>query len=431
MLSYLAFLSYFIVHLLISEAKILATCTTLFTPSSSAQEMLATACNSAVDYLFYLPENTTKATLNKLALSKLNSSQLAILPTSCQESVKKLVCSMIYRKCPPGIDLTKLATYNYNIYSDVGITNVPLPFQRPCSSVCTNVEKKCLGVLKLFNTDQNCSSRFQYAPPVPQAFNPMQFDSSNNGSICNPMSAKVIVQSTREPYLQAKTPTGACYGIISEVYVPPAQLVNPALAPMQRPFLVQSLIEQQLTKDLFSRLPVWLSTECNSALRTYFCSSTLMRPEIQIIGKVFEANNLPLLMVRNILSARGVNSSFLDHKFYLPSYPHQSVCENYHKQCSSFISSAGIAALVPNCSSRVSPGSSIMKYPKDAQTITKLTLNGLDVPFKTRPNYLNSSTLYQPLSFKTNCPHGFVVPDNKEDEDVIWIPGSGCAMSCR
>jgi hypothetical protein len=246
------------------------------------------------------------------------------------------------------------------------------------------------------------------------------------------MSKDFSVQSTMEPYLKSNDPSGACYGVVSKVYLPPAQLVNPLLAPMQSPFVVQTLIEQKLQSDLFSNLPVWLSRECEIALRKFFCGTSLMQPELQNIGQVFQANGIPIAAAKMSLPMLGINKSFVDHSFYLPSYPHRKVCENYQTQCASFIQASGLAALIPNCTKHVSSGSSILMYPEKGQTIVQLPLPSLSkvIQFTTQPN-VNASDPQHAFLFQTNCPPGFVVPDNKDDKDVIWIPGSGCALSCR
>ena len=99
-----------------------------------------------------------------------------------------------------------------------------------------------------------------------------QFDSVNNGHICSAMTANATVQGTKEPYLNASNPKGACYGIVTDVFSPPSSAISSLLAPLQKPYVIQSIIEQQLSSQI-SALPVWVSATCHLAIRKYFCGS--------------------------------------------------------------------------------------------------------------------------------------------------------------
>jgi hypothetical protein len=175
----------------------------------------------AVDYAFFLPSGLTLDYYESLARTKLSNPQLNILPPKCKASIKKAICSNIYLKCPSSINLSSNKTWNYNIFSDIG-QKYPVPYQRPCLSVCTNTNSNCLGLLNIFNLGLNCLSRHDYSnglytKNVSTTF-PYTYDQSNNNSICNNMPAVVSVADTFEPYVYAEK--GACSGIITSLYVP-------------------------------------------------------------------------------------------------------------------------------------------------------------------------------------------------------------------
>jgi hypothetical protein len=105
--------------------------------ATSVADGLNLACLGVVDYDFYLPNNFTSSALNTIAKTQLADSRLAILPSTCQVALKKLVCSNIYLKCSPNVvltDTTRFTGWNFDIYADVGKA-YPLPFQRPSKQV--------------------------------------------------------------------------------------------------------------------------------------------------------------------------------------------------------------------------------------------------------------------------------------------------------
>ena len=70
------------------------------------------ACAYAVDYLFYLPQNKSQADLNNEAKALLDKPILSIIPAICQAHYKKLMCSMVYRKCHTNVNLNGKINYN-------------------------------------------------------------------------------------------------------------------------------------------------------------------------------------------------------------------------------------------------------------------------------------------------------------------------------
>ena len=339
--------------------------------------------------------------------------------------------------------------WDFNIYHDilseltalhslhptvVKSPNISLPFQRPCRSVCDNVNAACLGILELIGLPQNCSTRMDYsrgtlAAPIYEAFPtlplPFKYDASNDIHKCNSMEADVLVASSNEMYLKADDPSGACYGITTELYVPPANSLSSAFAPMQGPYVVQSMLEMQLSSSL-NNLPVFLSSECHLAIKKYFCSSYMLSPSQQSIAKAFETS-LPEALLSTLFASGELHADFFSYSATLPSYPHHAVCQEYASACADFITLSKVPQLMAQCDIVID---NIQRYPSANQTVETLPISvgGVSaiVNFQTPPNTLQHVT----VDFTTLCPDGYVVPD-KYDKRTIWIPGSGCALSCR
>ena len=408
-------------------------CLTL--PSYSNIIPISSVCSGVIDYPFYLPNGFSLAYLNDQAKLKLNDDRLSILPSTCQMDIKKLVCSSIYLKCLPNINLQDSTTWNYHIYSDVGLSTIGLPFQRHCMSVCLYTTSSCFGLLKLMGLDVNCQSKFAYVPSVPLL--PYQFDQSQNNLYCNAMNNTYYkIAGTVEPYI--KSPIyggnghGACSGIVDRLFVPPGPSVSDEFAPMQPSYAMQSVVEAQLS-TVFSRLPRWLSPTCRYSLKKYFCSSYMLKPQIQLISSILLSQGLPLSVLKAVLGSNGVNtSSFLAYSFYLPSYPdNQLVCESYASSCSAFIATSGIAILVPDCNSSVT-NTTIKKFPSSTQTIVSLSLiPGSIVKFRTDPNQLLDAENTE--GYIPSCPIGYQIPDSNAvtDPSTVIFPGSLCCVQCQ
>jgi len=299
-----------------------------------------------------------------------------------------------------------------------------------------------------------------------------RYDPSNNASRCNAMQSRVTVASTKEAYLYSSNPIGACFSIVRDLYVPPGPLVSKQLfAPLQSPFVVQSYIELEL-QYVFKQLPSWLGVDCYNSLKRYitfgvnicktlrvcvregetfllvyllavaelyhdyhryFCGSYMLKPTKQNMKSVFLSNGVSLSLVES-LSALGVNvSALLSYSFYLPAYPSHSVCVDYATKCAAFIASAGVSALIPNCSSAVSGSSSsslmqpptVKLYPTDGTSQAILvaalsiptgvgTYDTLPLVFKTFANNMSDASINE-NGYQTLCPTGFVVPEHPRD----------------
>jgi hypothetical protein len=122
---------------------------------------LRLACAGVVSYSFYVPSGESLDTLNREALKQLNNSNLSILPTSCQSSVRKVVCGNIYLKCVDDVDLANKSTWQKDIFADVG-EEVSLPFNRPCKRSCVQMHSMCFGILSLIGVDLSCDEKYDY-----------------------------------------------------------------------------------------------------------------------------------------------------------------------------------------------------------------------------------------------------------------------------
>lgn len=134
--------------------------------------------------------------------------------------------------------------------------------------ICTNVVETCSGLIK-----PNCSARFDYSfgkKVIP--VQPMKYDTSDDPNKCNIAPAVFTVASSSEPYLHQEN--GACAGLISDVYIPPGNLVSPTFSYLTPQYAVQSIIESILVSS-FEKIPVYASADCHLAFRKYFCGSYL------------------------------------------------------------------------------------------------------------------------------------------------------------
>ena len=241
------------------------------------------------------------------------------------------------------------------------------------------------------------------------------------------MTSDFSLASTMEPYAGAANPNAACYGITTQLWVPPGNLLDSSLAPMQQAGVVQQIIETKLASNI-KALPLFVSKKCHLALRKYFCSSYMLGPSLQLTSAIFRDAGIGYATQAYLVSQGLLPSQLLAYSFYMPSYPHRSVCLEYASACGDFIELAGLAALVPNCTSVVN---GVIQYPVANQTLKSLPLVAagqlVNLKFQTPPNMVTSAS---DSSYQTQCPEGFVVPDT-DDPRITWVTGTGCAVSCQ
>lgn len=371
-------------------------------------------CTQVVDYSYYLPWGIHEFNITSRVTSALGDPKISLLPTNCQQALLKEVCTSSYLRCTSSNNL---------VYGEIG-EFFPLPFQRPCLRSCVEVSDRCLGLLGLLGITNDCNGTFDYSMGMISS-KPKKFDLSNDPSKCNYPEIEAPIGKSSEPYI---FPNGVCSGIIKELYVPPAIQIGPMIPP----FVVQSAIESELSLKL-SQIPSWLSTDCHFALRKYFCGQYMMKPEIlNFFGVLSAATNLPVDYVKIILSGMGLNSSGLEHfSLTVPSFPHRSVCEEYSSKCSDFITISQQPLLMANCSSMSRP--SIHNFPTENQTIIEFvaSIGGSSVPI---PLTSSPNRMLQAVDLSSHavvCPEGFVVPEEPDNPNILWIPASGCALACK
>lgn len=69
----------------------------------------------------------------------------------------------------------------------------------------------------------------------------------------------------------------ACAGLVANVAVPPGPLVDPLLAPLQPPLMVQALIEDRV-QGIFDKIPPWAPVACQRAARAAVCAQHVAIP---------------------------------------------------------------------------------------------------------------------------------------------------------
>jgi hypothetical protein len=293
--------------------------------------------------------------------------------------------------------------------------------------------------------------------------------------------------SFKESYHYSNDAQAACAGIVSEVYIPSIYLYyngsstassasfQKIISENQPSFTVQWLMEQEL-RDLLASIPSWASSDCYWSLQKAFCSSKLLLPELKtfrsvLIDNDYDPDSVSKSLQRSLSVSASEVSQLMSYSFYAPSYPHRSICEDYLATCGAFADrleqTKGISTFRQDCDARVAQTKSNIGYSTNnglgahsyydsyvypsfrKQTVetlpfTVVSSNGtvlfnmtsgnnsadpIMLNVTTDANYLaNAVQLHQ---FDTQCPDGFVVPDDKYHPRNHWKGGTGCAEACR
>lgn len=162
------------------------------------------------------------ASMNELAISKINAS-MSTLPVPCQSAIKQLVCSNVYLRCIPDVNLTDPRTYSSSLYH-----GIVMPFQRPCRSMCETVKEQCLGIPELLGSGLNCDATMDYSGSLHLVPFPDQFDDADDDAICTVLNQTLSIQTGKERYLGQ-----ACRGYVDTIYI--AASTSYRIAPMARP----------------------------------------------------------------------------------------------------------------------------------------------------------------------------------------------------
>jgi hypothetical protein len=413
------------------------------------------------DYTFYLPsEVNIYDKLDLIAKNELSTYSFSILPSTCKASLKAAVCQFLFPECAPGWVWNNTLTWNSIAIPSTESSNttsvVTIPYLQPCRSVCDSLRSSCYGDLLSSNSDTgpiirnliNCSSHTNYSAwstgglavsahdsALSSQLLPLTYGSSLSHCTSSISGGLVSVAEGKEE-LYDSTASGAsngvCSGIISDVYIPP--LSPYAVAAMQSPNIAQRAIELGI-KNALALAPAWLSSECYLAARKYLCSSRMLRPQpVQV--SVYRLSTLTFIAKSGDASVPSAAVKLDTYSTYMPSYPAQSVCQDYVSKCDLLITLwlQNNTELTPHCSTVNSYGVSL--FPTGNQTVLTISQSSgshytFEAKFVTSPASLSSVPNYVEKKWTPTCPQGFVVPEDKSHPRLLMIPGTGCAESCR
>ena len=410
-------------------------------------------CGQAVSYPFFLRHNQTLMDLDHKALSRLPNSMSGLLPSSCASSILRMVCALVYKKCSHSMMMSNITTWNYAVYDELSVP-YPVPFQRPCRSVCTRISRECEGWWRLFTgTAIDCNERYDYSDGQLGMPFPLALDPSNNETICNDIFTNVSLSEAVEPYQGS-----LCSAFLSgSIIIPSGSRFG--ISPWQPPFVVQSLLESELVNTMQS-VKLFLKPTCYTALLKMVCASLFRVPRVQTVN-----GSLSAVVVSDLASFVGTiglhMSDVLAYKLYEPALPVVDVCLAYYSVCSLYPAlKSNMSLLTPDCSRRPPPSvendpslprpnhtdfnvgssldDSVVLWASDSTALKmrrvslhwQLHWNNSQVlclVTKSEPNTYNEEPV---LAYEPKCPKGFVVPEHPANPGIIWVEDTACAFSC-
>jgi hypothetical protein len=170
------------------------------------------------------------------------------------------------------------------------------------------------------------------------------------------------------------------------IYVPDAALLDPSMAPLLPPYVMQTIIES-VYGAAESQLPQFFSSKCLNSQRAVTCAMAFMNPH--------PLDDLALLF----------------GTVYLPSFPERSLCLDYNAACADQLFTF-VPTLRLNCSATTGH---LELFPSSSQSIISLDLGWGPVDLKTPPNTLPLSR----VALETECPNGFLEPKVQLDKMYI------------
>eukprot|EP01033_Poteriospumella_lacustris_P003164 gene3164-2327_t len=189
-----------------------------------------------------------------------------------------------------------------------------------------------------------------------------------------------------------------------------------------------------------SNFPKWLTPECNTAIRQYFCYQVFFRAQgvsvkqallEGIAGTIYQNSFLQLQAVANNLYPGLLNSPV-----YFPRYANRSLCYNYEQVCMDFRFRAEMPALEPDCE-RTTGGFELFPNAKNQTVLTSsfAVMMGpsrvtLTLKFETEPDYSGYHNSTE-MGYEVQCPPNFVTNPDPDNEDITTVHGTGCAAACR
>lgn len=381
---------------------------------------LLNPCVGVVTYPFYLFSGQSTATLQTEANYALNSTILLQYPDFASQYIR-YVCTQVYLKCYPNVDLQNVNTYNAQVYQQDLSVYYPVPFQRPSKSTCDAMVASAPSTIRLgwgINST-TCQARFDYSFGDVITGTPYFFDQSN--SVDSYVAPLTLIGGPIEKYAGT-----FCKGLVNNFIVPPANKLSnltTSFSVTQLPGVTQTLIEYGFAK--LQKRTIFLKQDCMEAMKRYVCSPILAEPEAVTLRQALVYSDMSAYISVFEGKSPGITNSTLQ----LPSYPDQFYCTNYSVICASFIAIAP-KNLKANCS-RTLPGGNIHMYPSTIQTVATVVTAAGPVHYPTQPNshaYFNAT---QYGYYYPDCPAGFVVPEHPGDDNIQWIQGTGCANACR
>lgn len=376
-------------------------------------------------------------------------------PSDCQISIRRDICANAFGKCADGSILANGTAYS-------------VPFQRPCVSVCEDIQHSCTGLPTFlgFRTP-DCTERFDYFDGSVQLAAhqyPLKYDPSNNATLCNSMKITgpaaatpvELVGVTSEPYLFANNSDAACYGLVDTVYVSPIE--DPIYSPLQRPFAVQTFLEAEL-KNVFDALPIWLTKGCFANARAYVCNRVMKSAVSTTLlnGTLNPAEYGLDYTVKDWIAnmSNYVNTGSYDavhdlsqQLFAIPSNFSDEVYLNYVSSCGDFLEMVNITQLssispylTQNCTRMGSCDTSnalpialhsdmVIQGYVNVNTSSILEENVSLPTFESAVSTIDMNTVISASTYDPVCPSHFAVPVIVRSNTDI-IKGTACAKMCK
>ncbi len=395
---------------------------------------LTNPCVGVVDYSYYVPSSTSDAALAREANIKLNSSVISSMPMDCQTRLVRYVCATIYLKCKSGVTLSDETTYNYDMYSPMGVT-YGVPYLRPCGSVCTELPTYCTatGKLATLPTVAQCKAeRYDYSKGsgVSPAF-PARYQIDEDTSKC--YAPNLITLSGAKETYDTTAANAVCTGFVDQFFVPPGNKINPSFAALQPPKVAQTAINTEIANRL-KMLKPWVGEECMLALKKRICYSSFLTPEDVTLRTALEQGGMSTAVISAISASGAVP---MTATVTIPSYPHYHYCVDYNKKCSLLIEQAAAQGtdLRADCNATTTgtDGTVYRIFPSEDQIISTATRTvgavTLHMTFKSNATtnaYYNSDQ----DTYAVKCPRGFSVPADPDAKEVQIIGASDCAANC-
>lgn len=308
-------------------------------------------CSSVVDYAYLIADDSSADDMNVAVRGLAERYYVEYFPTACKESLKRALCAQVYLPCADGVVVKK-----------------------PCASLCeatAGQDGVCGGLMERFGYQPDCTDSYI-------------FDPSNDPAVCNALpnvEGKSLVADRNEAYVGS-----VCENYVEHYFVPEASVYYAPLAPMPLPNLFQGYQEASAA-DWISKMPKFVSQECNTAFRKVACATVFMKPQ---------ANN-------DLADTFG--------PVYLQQFPARDLCTNYNEECSWIIEKAPTLAI--DCTTWYPgwDGNPLYLYPERTQYVKGVVYNGAWTLLATEPNAVDTEVAAATI-IEPECPQGTVYPED-------------------